>query len=414
MTDSLTIGIVGCGTAGLATAIHLTRDGHKVTLFEAFNEPRPVGAGLMLQPTGLACLATLGLDQAAIENGARVGALIGHSATGRTIFDLHYDRLAPHLFGVGIHRGMLFHLLFSQVVAEHIPIQMNCRIVRSDLRTDMRVLIDDAGQEYGPFDLVIDASGRQSMLRPDHLVKMNKPNPYAAIWTVVNDPDQSFGQDRLAQKYDGAHVMIGVLPVGKSPDSETKKSSFFWSLPADSYDQWRAGSFEDWKNKVLSYWPDVAPLLAQITGPDDMTLALYNDIVLSRWHDDRLIFVGDAAHNTSPQLGQGANLALADALTLRDALRDAGDVNMAGHAYTKARRRHVRFYQLASRLLTPFFQSNSRLAGLVRDIGFGPMCHLPFLGSQMIQTMAGIKTGALTRLDPGKWDGAYRIKDGRS
>lgn len=74
---SLRIAIAGAGTTGLAAAAFLMRAGHEVALLERYGEPQPLGAGILLQPTGLACLAQLGLDGAAIGLGARIEAIEG-------------------------------------------------------------------------------------------------------------------------------------------------------------------------------------------------------------------------------------------------------------------------------------------------------------------------------------------------
>src|SRR5262245_51293598 len=111
---ALRIAIAGAGTAGLAAAAFLTRDGHDVHLYERFDAPRPLGAGLMLQPTGLACLACLGLDRSAIASGAVVSGIDGRTVRGARIFDVAYRELGPSLFGIGIHRGALFGLLYEE------------------------------------------------------------------------------------------------------------------------------------------------------------------------------------------------------------------------------------------------------------------------------------------------------------
>jgi len=69
----------------------------------------------------------------------------------------------------------------------------------------------------------------------------------------------------------------------------------------------------------------------------------------------------------------------------------------------------VRFYQFASRWLTPFFQSASRSAAAVRDLTFGPASRLPFARRHMLATLAGIKTGPFSQLEPGEWHEAYRL-----
>src|SRR5579859_7464574 len=105
----LDVAIVGCGVSGMAAALFLSRSGHRVHLFERFAAPHPLGSGLLLQPTGLAVLAQLGLLEQVEAAGARVDRLIGRSMpSGRTILDVGYADLDADLSGLGIHRAALF------------------------------------------------------------------------------------------------------------------------------------------------------------------------------------------------------------------------------------------------------------------------------------------------------------------
>jgi len=71
--------IVGCGVAGLASAIFLSRLGHRVTLFEKFERPQAVGAGILLQPFGQIVLRQLGLLDAMKKRTSRIDGLVGHN-----------------------------------------------------------------------------------------------------------------------------------------------------------------------------------------------------------------------------------------------------------------------------------------------------------------------------------------------
>lgn len=407
---SMSIAIIGGGTSGLAAALFLNKDGHNVTLFEKFEHARPVGAGIMLQPTGLACLACLGLDDEIIAHGARINNFYGRSANGRVVFDIRYGDLRPHLFGLGIHRGALFSVLHNAVVRQNIKIITSAEIVETCLHQDNRSVLDKAGHFYDGFDLVIDASGARSSLRgQNHHLKYNKPFTYGAVWAVCRDPGQAFGRDYLQQRYDGAGVMIGALAIGKNFQEDTDNIAFFWSLPANAYEAWKANGLAGWKGQVCGYWPEMSPFVEQFSSPDDLTFARYSDTIMRQWHDDRLVFIGDSAHCTSPQLGQGANLGLIDALTLASCLKNARDINDAIRCYTKERRNHTGFYQMASRWLTPFFQSDSKAAAWLRDRTFGLLCKTPYVKTEMLRTLAGIKTGLFTHLNPGQWHKNYDL-----
>ena len=75
--------------------------------------------------------------------------------------------------------------------------------------------------------------------------------------------------------------------------------------------------------------------------------------------------------------------------------------------YSRRRRAQLGYYQLVTRWLTPFFQSDSRFLGAVRDATFGLANLMPFAEGQMLRTLAGIKTGVFSQLDPGEWSERY-------
>lgn len=410
MSNLYNIAVIGSGTSGLAAALFLNKDGHKVTLFERFSDPRPLGAGIMLQPTGLACMACLGLDKDILSYGAKINHLYGRSTGGKVIFDIKYGDLRPHLFGLGVHRGALFTVLHNDVVRKNIKIITSCEIVRTDITADTRTVVDRLENRYDGFDLVVDASGSRSLLRAQYgHLKYSKPYCYGAVWGVCTDPGQAFGKDYLQQRYDTSKVMIGALAIGKRPSDNVETLAFFWSILASTYEAWKETGLEPWKTRVRDYWPDLAPFLEQFQSVDDLTFAQYSDTIMKKWHGDRLVFIGDSAHCTSPQLGQGANLGLIDALTLATCLKEDKHINQALACYNDARKSHTKFYQIASRWLTPFFQSDITAAAWLRDRTFGVMCKMPYVKTEMLKTLAGIKTGMFTHLNPGQWHKDYDL-----
>src|SRR5690606_138944 len=111
----LDVAVIGCGSAGPATALFLSRRGDRVELFERVPELGPVGAGFLLQPTGLDVLAELGLLEAAVECGSPVERLFCHTRRGRTILDLRYQELGAGCCGLGVHRASFLDALMDGV-----------------------------------------------------------------------------------------------------------------------------------------------------------------------------------------------------------------------------------------------------------------------------------------------------------
>jgi 2-polyprenyl-6-methoxyphenol hydroxylase-like FAD-dependent oxidoreductase len=384
----MNIGIIGAGTAGSATALFLARAGHTVTVYEGVARPGPVGAGIMLQPTGQAVLAQLGLIEPILRSGARIHHLEALNTAGKTILDLRYKELSPGLFGLGLHRGVLFQTLFEAASKEA---TVRCGIHIQDLAKaeEGRWLLDKEGNRYGPHQLVVVADGAGSDLRDDtDLGPDVRIYPWGALWFIGENPPFP---DRLHQRVEGTRRMLGLLPTGASVDSIRPHLSLFWSIRGDQVENWKL-NFSAWKNEAFRMEPAAEEVLAQIREPDQMLFARYRDERMRRWNTENVVYIGDAAHAMSPQLGQGANLALLDAAVLADCLR-TGPLATSLDAYSKRRRNNLFFYQLATRWLTPWFQSDLQMLAPFRDRVMPLSIKIPWVRRQMLASMAGLKNG---------------------
>ena len=364
--------MAGCGPCGLASALLLARDGHRVTLFERFETPHPLGSGLMIQPTGLAVLAQLGLAERILAEGARIDRLFG-IAGGRTVLDVSYRALhTSGLFGIGIHRASLFSVLYDAVRARGITVETGRMITASRADGSGRRLVFAGGAESARFDLVVDALGTHSTLCPP----VGHELAYGALWaSLAWPPGTVFAANVLAQRYRRSSTMAGVLPIGRGGGSG-QMAAFFWSLRADRYAELQSRGLNLWKQEVRALWPDCEPLLAQISDPAQLTFARYSHRSLPAPAQHALIHIGDSWHSASPQLGQGANMALLDAWALAKGLSQCSTIDHGITAAIGLRRSHVRLYQGLSRLLTPVYQSDSRVLPFIRDRLVGPLSKL--------------------------------------
>ncbi len=341
----------------------------------------------MLQPTGLAVLEALGLSGTISKLGARIDRLVGTDArSGRVVLDVGYRPLGPGAHAVAVHRATLFNVLHDAVMAERLPIRTGFAVTTME-REETSWLRGPQGLE-GPFDLVVDALGAGSPLRAAARHPATaRQLPYGAVWGTLPWVDHGFDRHALTQRYRKASVMIGVLPVGRQRQDGPEMAAFFWSLRPDEYAAVKQKGIERWKEVVHGHWPNAAPHLDAIDSFDDLTLARYAHHTLRLPTGDGIAFIGDSAHATSPQLGQGANMALLDAAALAAALDRTESIADALALYTQLRRWHVRLYQFLSLTLTPFYQSNGTVLPLVRDVlvsGIARVPPMPWLLAAMV------------------------------
>ena len=384
MTGTLRIAIVGYGIAGISAAIFLRRLGHEVIHFERAAVPTFGGAGLLLNATGIEMLDRLGLRGPAMLRGAVVSGVYGETLSGSKVMDLRYeDHFAGNL-GLGIQRGAMFELL--RAADEHAAsLQTASPIAAVDARRGY--LFDGSKRCLGPFDLIVAADGANSSIRRNLncLVRHDRLYQWGAIVCLLDDPTGLAG-DQVLQRFAGARH-VSIWPVGTCGPDAPRRINVSINVPVPRLKCFREPNV--WRHHVTELLPRIALLLRQPVDTPDLLSYTYRDVVLRSYYCHRVVFIGDAAHCMSPQLGQGASMGLLDSWALSQSLKRHQDINLALSEFDRQRRAEVSAIQLVSRWITPAFQSESRALALLRDRGLYPLSQLSFVKHAMLKMLSG-------------------------
>jgi 2-polyprenyl-6-methoxyphenol hydroxylase-like FAD-dependent oxidoreductase len=310
-------------------------------------------------------------------------------AGGGTLLDLKYRELGEGNFGAGLHRPVLLHYLIQAMRDAGVEVRWGWEIAAVSRSENQWTLAAADGRTCSGFDLLIVADGARSQLRDlAGTGGVNRGYPWGAHWFIGRNHGV-FPENELYQVVDGTRRLGGFLATGRELDGGEPLVSLFWSIKIAEDAAWRAKPLDEWKQGILSLCPKAAELLGQITSWEQVLTARYGDVRMRRWHADGVVVLGDAAHAMSPQLGQGVNLALADAACLADCLA-AAPVPAALARYQRRRRFSLGYYQFATRWLTPWFQSDHEWISPLRRLFFTIGQHIPFARRLMILSMAGL------------------------
>jgi len=361
MQRALDIAIVGYGIAGIAAAIHLRRSGHRIAHFERNDPPVTSGAGMVLHPAAVRQLDKLGVSKTAIECGAPVRRIQAQTIQGRSLMDIDYGDVVDGQFGLGIQRGTL-HRLLSSADTERNRVHSGSNVVSVEPESGYLMAGDI---RHGPFDLIVVADGAHSLLRKQVVggVYQDQPASSAALVGLLDDP-QRLSADRLVQYFDsGRH--LSIWPVGCAFIGDQFRCGIAVNVALAEADTVRDEG--RWRTLLTHLCPSLRALVNDGLGTTSLRIFSYRDVELTRSCVGRVAIIGDSAHSMSPQLGTGAQLAMEDAETLARVVDVHSGVADALHAFMRIRTPQLLRYRLASRWLTPLFQSDSRAMAFFRD-----------------------------------------------
>jgi 2-polyprenyl-6-methoxyphenol hydroxylase-like FAD-dependent oxidoreductase len=382
------IGVVGFGMGGATTATLLARDGHEVELLERASDLQPVGAGIMLQPSGQAILRQLGQLDRVIAHAAPLDELLALHAYGKGQLVCNvYGQYESGSRAYGVHRGVLFEALKSAVESQPVRITTNTEIATRMIDGSRVWLQDTQGKRHGPYDFVVCCDGSRSHLRHwmGHRQWVWKYG-HGTLWAIV---PATKVQGRLLQVVKGTRQLCGVLPIGDG------LTTLYWGLPQRELEATKARGIEPLKRDIVAFCPEAAECVESIVDFEQLLFTNYQHVWMSRRFDRHAIFIGDAAHAMSPHLGQGINLAMVDANTLAGAIRDTQRPEEAFRLFEQRQAGYIRYYSAVTFFLSPFFQSDWRILGWGRDRVLPWLPRIPIIRRQMLMTVSGLKSGFL-------------------
>lgn len=341
--------IAGAGIGGLAAALALARQGARVTVFEARDDPGEAGAGLQLSANAVKALRFLGLEDAVAARASRPEAVelrlpgSGRLVSRVTLGAAHEKRFGAPYFH--IHRADLYEVL-AEAADAHADIQLmtGARVARvAHAKGAVSVELEGGATTDG--DLLIGADGVRSTVREGVAGKDEPVFTSMMAWRALAPiaPGEVVPPVATVWMGRGRHLVAYPLPhrgvvnmIGVVEKTDWREES--WVSPGAAAEM--RAAFGGW-HKSLDAW------LERLETP--LRWALYERHPLSVWSAGRVALLGDACHAMPPFLAQGAAMALEDAVVLaRRIAAMPDDLTRALRDYGEARNERTAKVQAAS------------------------------------------------------------------
>lgn len=351
---NLSILIIGAGIGGLTAAIALRQRGFAVTLIERDPHWSVYGVGIIQQGNVLRAIDALGMLDGYVGTGMGFDAVEVYAPDGTKLARVPSPRLLERYpANLGVGRRAMQKLLGEAAtgLGADVRLGLTADSIDDDGRA-VHVCFSDASS--GHYDLVIGADGVYSQTR-------------AMIFPQASSPEftgQSVWRYNLPRPahLDAMQVYNGPTGVGLVPISTDTMYIYLTTSEPGNPRYPRAEMAAAMRSKAEYCAPSIRELAKQIIDNDEVVYRpLESLLVEGRWHEGRVVLLGDAVHATTPHLGQGAGLAIEDSLVLAEELARHDDIETALAAY------HDRRFERCAYIV------RSSLAICMGQLGKGPL-----------------------------------------
>lgn len=313
--NHLKVVIIGAGIGGLTAGIAMRQIGYEVEIYDRVKELRPVGAGISLWSNGVKVVNRLGLGDRIAKIGGVMNRMEYRSQQGEILNDISLRSLID---AVGQRPYPVARRDLQQMLLDAFPgqVKLNCKCIGIEENgQSVTALFEDGYRASG--DLLIAADGIRSVLR-QHVLQAEVEPRYGGYvnWNGLVPINSDLAADDTWAIYVGDHKRVSLMPVGEG------RFYFFFDvpLPAES----AATATGDIRAELAGYftgWAQPVQTLIQRLDPATTNRLLIHDLgPIERMVRGRVALLGDSAHATCPDLGQGGCQAMEDALVLTNYL----------------------------------------------------------------------------------------------
>ena len=313
MNNKNRILVIGGGIGGLAAAIGLRQKGFDVEVIERNRDWTVYHVGIIVQANFIRALETLGLAQDAIKAGFPYRGVHFRDRSGNLVADLPGEPTIPgYPSDLGLTRPALHQVLTNKVKDLGIPVRLGCSYDSVDDKGD-HVAVRFSDGTAGKYQLVVAADGAYSKLR--NVLFPGTPAPKytgQGVWryNVPRPPEMHWAEIYLGK--DGGKA--GYVPLTE----ETMYVLAVFEEPGNPKFPPETLATE-FRKRLDGYGGELARCRELITDP---SMVVYRPlevcIMPDPWYKGRVVLIGDAAHSATPHLGQGAGMAVEDAVVLAE------------------------------------------------------------------------------------------------
>lgn len=306
-------------------ALTLKQKGYAVTVYESAPEIKPVGAGILMANNAMQVFKKLGIHHSIEAAGNRISALDITNEKLRSLSSINLQKFESRygVYNVAIHRASLQRILAEAIGFENI--QLSKRLSSIEQEDVCRLAFEDGSTATSP--VVIAADGIKSVVRHQLFGKSEIRDTQQVCWRGVCEME-------LPEKY----LHEGIEAWGKGIRFgfvKINSQQVYWFAVANerSVNSEQADLFVMFKN----FHPLVLDMIAA-TAQDNIFFSSIIDLKpFNQWHDKKLCLIGDAAHATTPNLGQGACQAVEDAYVIGELIDRNENITGAFAEYEKLR-----------------------------------------------------------------------------
>lgn len=334
--------IIGAGIAGPCIAIALQKIGVEASIYEAHEKTaHGVGSFLGLEVNGLDALRTLGVQEAVRAVSVPTPKMVVWSGSGKQLGEFGNSRLPDGTASVTIKRTDLYNVLTQEALRHGIHIEYGKRLVNLEYRGEKVIAMFSDGSAVAGGALV-GADGVHSMVR-----KSVSPDAPTTRYTGLVGTGGITNGIHIEPTPNTFNFVFGKRAFFGYTSPESGVAWWFVNIPwpkEPSQQELGAVSNSEWKQQLLNLFrDDKTPAYKIIESADEEMgrSTMHTMDSPATWYRGRSVLIGDAAHVTSPSSGQGASLAIEDALILAKCIRDRVDLSEAFGIYQQLRHNRI-------------------------------------------------------------------------